>query len=62
MALLDQAPRSASATALEDSVLLEIDQEDFFEVLASNPEIMRGIMRLLSRRLRDASLRLAGTP
>lgn len=59
MALLDAAPRSAAATAIEETTLLEIDQEDFFEVLTSNPEITRGIMRLLSRRLRDASQKLA---
>lgn len=59
MALLDGAPRSAAATAIEETTLLEIDQDDFFEVLAANPEITRGIMRLLSRRLRDASEKLA---
>lgn len=59
MALLDGAPRSAAATTIEETTLLEIDQDDFFEVLAANPEITRGIMRLLSRRLRDASQKLA---
>ena len=32
MALLDQEPRSADAITLEDSILLKIDQEGFYEL------------------------------
>jgi hypothetical protein len=59
MAVLDQAPRSADATADEDTTLLKIAQEDFYEVLAANPEITERIVRLLSRRLREANAALA---
>jgi ATP/ADP translocase len=59
MAVLDQAPRSADATADEDTTLLKISQEDFYEVLAANPEITERIVRLLSRRLREANAALA---
>ena len=60
MAVLDQAPRSAGAVALEESTLFRIGQEDFYELLGENPEMLRGIIRLLSRRLREANERLAG--
>jgi ATP/ADP translocase len=59
MAVLDQSPRSADATAVEDTTLLKIAQEDFYEVLAANPEITERIVRLLTRRLREANAKLA---
>jgi ATP/ADP translocase len=59
MALLDQAPRSADATAIEDAILLRLGQEDFFDVMSANPEIMQGILRLLTRRLREANEKLS---
>jgi CRP-like cAMP-binding protein len=58
MAVLDQEPRSADATAVEDSTLLRIDQEAFYEVLSQNQELMHGIIRLLTSRLRTAGERL----
>lgn len=54
MALLDPAPRSASATALSDTVLLELQQEPFFELLEDHVSVSRHIMELLTRRLRTA--------
>jgi len=58
MALLDQEPRSADATTTEESVLLRIAQEEFYEVLGSNTEIMQGIIKLLTSRLREANEKL----
>ena len=60
MAVLDQAPRSAGAIAIEESTLFRIGQVDLYELLLENPEIMRGIIGLLSRRLREADEKLAG--
>lgn len=54
MALLDQQPRSATATAADDSVLLQIRGEDFYDLMASRMEIMQGIVRVLTERLRQA--------
>ncbi len=54
MALLDQEPRSADATMETDATLLKITQEDFYEIMSSNMEIMHGIVKLLTGRLRDA--------
>ena len=52
MALLDPEPRSASATAVEDTQLLRLDQEPFFELLEDQREVARGIIKMLTRRLR----------
>jgi hypothetical protein len=55
LGLLDSKPRSASATALRDSLLLRIDQEDFYELLATRKEVVKGIMRVLCERIRTQS-------
>ena len=52
MALLDPAPRAASVSAVEDSVLLRLDKEAFDLAMADNPEIAHGVLRVLCRRLR----------
>jgi len=54
MAILDAAPRSATVTAVSDTNLLKISREDFEEIMSEKPEIALGIIRVLSRRLRDA--------
>ena len=54
MAILDAAPRSATVTAVSDANLLKISREDFEEIMSEKPEIALGIIRVLSRRLRDA--------
>ena len=54
MAILDLEPRSASATALDDTLCLQLLREDFEEILALKPSIAFGVIRILSRRLREA--------
>jgi ATP/ADP translocase len=61
MAVLDQAPRSADAVILDEAVLLRIESEEFYEVLAETPALSQGLIRLLTRRLRDANARIAQT-
>ena len=53
MALLDSEPRSASVTAETESRLLRLDQENFYDLLAGQPDLARDLMGLLSRRLRE---------
>ena len=53
MSLLDSEPRSASISAVSDVELLRIDRDDFNEILSEKPEIAQGIIKVLSRRLRD---------
>lgn len=57
MSVLDSEPRSASVSATEETVLLKIGREEFRDILAERPEISVGIMKVLSRRLRDANIR-----
>ncbi len=52
MSVLEEIPRTASARALQDSQLLQIDATTFDQVLRENPEIAVRMMRRLSRRLR----------
>jgi CRP-like cAMP-binding protein len=52
MALLDAEPRSASVTADEETLLLCLDQEDFFELMEDHSAIARGVIQVLSQRLR----------
>jgi CRP-like cAMP-binding protein len=59
MAVLDQAPRSADAVVADEAVLLRIGSEEFYEVLAENPALAQDLVRLLSRRLREANARIA---
>ncbi|MEE2876371.1 MAG: Npt1/Npt2 family nucleotide transporter [Candidatus Neomarinimicrobiota bacterium] len=58
MALLDQEPRSADATTEEDSTLLKISQDGFYELMSGNSEIMQQIIKLLSGRIRDTNAKL----
>ena len=53
LSLLDSEPRSASATTLTDCILLKIEQELFYDVIGTNTDILKGIMRTLCRRLRE---------
>ena len=53
MALLDPEPRLASVTALEQTRLFRLDQAPFYELLAERPEIAGGIIRVLTRHLRN---------
>ena len=57
MSILDAEPRSASVTALDELTLLKIKREDFSEILAEKPEISRGIIKVLTNRLREANRR-----
>jgi CRP-like cAMP-binding protein len=58
MALLDQEPRSADATAEAETTMLKISQDGFYELMAGNSEIMQQIIKMLSGRLRDTNTKL----
>lgn len=53
MAILEEAPRSASAIALDDCVLLEFNKENFEILMSGNPQIALTLLRTLVKRLRD---------
>jgi len=53
MSIVDGAPRSASATAAVDCLLLRIRQTDVYELLATHFEATLAVVRHLSRRIRE---------
>lgn len=53
LALLDAETRSATATAQTDSYLYVLDQEPFYELLELRPDVARGIIKILSNRVRN---------
>ena len=54
IAILDASPRSATVSALSDVTLLKITREDFEELLQEKHVIAQGIIKVLTRRLREA--------
>jgi CRP-like cAMP-binding protein len=53
MALLDYEPRSASIVALEETSFLELNREEFKEILKEYPDLALSIIRYLISRLRQ---------
>lgn len=51
-ALFDDDLRVATATAIEDSTLLRIDREDFYDLLADHSQITQDVLKTLSKRLK----------
>ena len=52
IALLDGGPRTAMATAVSDSRLLQITHDEFDELVATTPSVRAAIMTEVGRRLR----------
>jgi CRP/FNR family cyclic AMP-dependent transcriptional regulator len=59
MAILTGQPRSASAVALEDVTVLELDAKRFESMLTTQAEIAIRIVQKLARRLEDADALIA---
>ena len=53
MAVINQKPRSASAVAMDDCVLIKMDRESFNETIQKNHEFSVSVIQLLSERLRE---------
>jgi len=49
----NEQPNIATATTLEPTRLLKIDREEFYEIVADYVEISQGILKSLSRRIRQ---------
>ena len=56
MSVLDSSPRSDSVEIIEDATLLRIEQEDFYDVLHGTAELAEGVIHVLVRRLRAATV------
>jgi CRP/FNR family transcriptional regulator, cyclic AMP receptor protein len=60
MALLDRAPRSASAKTTTPCVLLALSRADFLGLLKQNHEVTLEVIRVLTRRLRETDEQIKG--
>lgn len=58
MNLLDDLPRSATATVLVDAVLLSLEKTRLRGLIQSYPDMSIGMLRSLSLRLREANRRM----
>jgi CRP-like cAMP-binding protein len=52
LSLLDAETRSASATTSSNSILFRIDQDPFYELIEFRPEVAKGFIKMLCKRLR----------
>jgi hypothetical protein len=52
LAVLDAEPRSATATAVTPVRLFRVDQDAFYDLMADRIDVVRGILRVLCRRVR----------
>jgi CRP/FNR family transcriptional regulator, cyclic AMP receptor protein len=59
MALLDGAPRSATAFTLKPCVVYELSRERFLLCIQRHPELALGMLEMLTQRLRQADDRMA---
>ncbi len=53
ISLIDNLPRSASAVALTDGLIIEIDKDLFAKYIVSNSKALLEMMKVCSRRLRN---------
>jgi CRP-like cAMP-binding protein len=58
LTLLDPEPRSASATVISDALLLVINEDAFYELMSNRIEVVKGIVKVLCRRLRGLNKKL----
>ncbi|MCD6507010.1 SpoIIE family protein phosphatase [Candidatus Poribacteria bacterium] len=57
MALIDNAPRSASVVAAEPMRAIRITRDDFWRMIEEYPSVARRLLRLLTSRIRQDTLR-----
>lgn len=61
LALLDEAPRSASAQALEKTETLTLHREEFLHFLRHNPDFALHVLRTLTQRIRNLNSQISDT-
>jgi HEAT repeat protein len=59
MALFDHSPRSATAVAIQDSLVLIVRREPMHRLIRQNPDLSMELITVLNARLRDANEQLA---
>jgi CRP-like cAMP-binding protein len=58
MALIDSAPRSATAIAASDAKLVPVSEKQFLFLISNTPYFALNVMRVMARRLRAANTAL----
>ncbi len=61
MSMMDDAPRSATVTATEDTEVIVIDRARFHRPCGNRDPLMNMLLRVLLTRLRDTQQKLCGT-
>lgn len=59
LSLLDAETRSASATCGEECLILKLDQQPFYDILSKDQEVLKGILKMLCRRIRVLDEKIA---
>lgn len=62
LAMLDSEPRSATVRAIEPVLALKISRDEFCSLLDESGEIARGVIKVLTRRLRNNAMVKAPAP
>jgi CRP/FNR family transcriptional regulator, cyclic AMP receptor protein len=58
MALIDNAPRSATAVAVSAAKLVAVSEKQFLFLISNTPYFALNVMRVMARRLRAANISL----
>jgi len=58
MALIDSAPRSATAIAASDAKFVSVSEKQFLFLISNTPYFALNVMRVMARRLRAANTAL----
>lgn len=59
MSVVDDLPRSANVTTVEESVISEFHREDLYAAMKDNPEVFGRFLRSIFERLREANRTIA---
>jgi CRP-like cAMP-binding protein len=62
MALLDNKPRSATVTGIEDTECLLLTRDSFIKLMNKYPEIPIRMAKILAERLREANAKIVANP
>ena len=62
MAILDSEPRSATVQCNQPVLALKIEREDFYDLMNEKLEIAQGIIKVLTRRLRETTATKHASP
>src|SRR5919108_5485515 len=55
MSMIDEKPRSATVTAVTETLVSEIRRDDFFKSFQTDPDVALQLLKVLFERLREAN-------